>query len=214
MDGGRVLRALLAMRMEYARATRLAASVGQVMAIGFGLFGLSAGNPLLMLIALFVWIGAEGEAVQVEERLALRGVSVREAMVTEFQTLAPGDTLGHAAELLLSGSQQDFPVLSDDRFAGVLTRSNLLAGLSRAGRDAPVADFVRPELEPVEASAPLVPALARLREQGSPPCLRVVEGGRTVGLLTVENVGEYLMVRTALASAPGAPRAELARTLD
>ncbi|MDR3634097.1 MAG: site-2 protease family protein [Isosphaeraceae bacterium] len=198
MDGGRILRALLAMWIPYARATRLAASIGQLMAIGFGLLGMMGGAPMLLLIALFVWIGAEGEAAQVEERLALKNVSVRDAMLTEFHTLSPHDTLGHAAELLVAGTQHDFPVRDDGHIAGLLTRSDLMTGLSRGGRDARVGDFVSASVNPVEADSPLVPAVALLRQAGS-PCLQVVEHGRTVGLLTLENVGEFLMVRTALA---------------
>lgn len=199
MDGGRVLRALLAMRLPYSRATRMAASIGQMMAIGFGFLGLTGGNPILLLIALFVWIGAEGEAVQVEERIALKDVSVREAMITDFHTLMPFDTLGHAADLLLAGSQHDFPILSsqDQGFDGVLTRSDLMAGLAQGGRDARVGDYVKAEVPCVEAASALAQAVAVLKE-GRAPCLQVVEGGQTVGLLTLENVGEFLMVRAAL----------------
>jgi Zn-dependent protease len=201
MDGGRVLRALLAMRLEYARATRIAASIGQFMAIGFGLLGLTGGNPILLLIALFVWIGAESEATQVEERLVLKGVPVRAAMMTDYRTLAPYDTLGHASELLLAGSQHDFPVVTaDGHTAGLLTRSDLMGGLSRGGSQAHVADFARTAVGSVESSAPLGPAVARLRA-GEGPCLQVVEHDRPVGLLTLENIGEYLMVRTALSGA-------------
>jgi Zn-dependent protease len=200
MDGGRVLRALLAMRLEYARATRTAASIGQFMAIGFGLLGLMKHDPFLLLIALFVWIGAESEAVQVEERVVLKGVPVRAAMITDYRTLFPYDTLSHAAELLLSGSQHDFPVLTaDGQTAGLLTRSDLMAGLSRGGPDARVADFARTAVGTVDANAPLGPAVARLRA-GEGPCLQVLEHDRAVGLLTLENIGEYLMVQTALAS--------------
>lgn len=197
MDGGRVLRALLAMTLPYARATRLAASIGQFVAIGFGFLGLTGGNPFLLLIALFVWIGAEGEATQVEERLALKDATVRQAMMTEYHSLAPFDTLGHAVDLLLAGSQQDFPVVADHRLAGLLTRSDLLEGLSRAGRNAAVADFAKTEIVSVEADSPLVPALTRLRE-GKAPCLQVMHRGAEVGLLTLENVGEFLLVQTAL----------------
>jgi Zn-dependent protease/CBS domain-containing protein len=196
MDGGRVLRALLAMRLEYGRATRLAASVGQFMAIIFGFLGLM-GNPMLLLIALFVWIGAEGEALQVQERLVLRGISVRDAMLTDFRTLSPTDSLGHAADLLLAGSQHDFPVMDDGHPRGVLTRDALLSALAQAGRDGRVGDAGLGELGSVEANAPLVPALARLRERGD-ACLQVVDRGAPVGLLTLENIGEFLMVRSAL----------------
>jgi len=201
MDGGRVLRALLAMRLPYSRATRLAASVGQLMAIGFGLLGLCVPQYFLLLfVALFVWIGAEAEATQVEERVALKDVPVRTAMLTEYHTLMPFDSLGHAADLLLSGTQHDFPIVSttDQSFQGLLTRSDLMTGLARAGRDAVVGDHAKTGISSVEASSPLVAAVARLRE-GHGPCLQVVDQGETVGLLTLENVGEFLMVREALA---------------
>jgi Zn-dependent protease len=199
MDGGRVLRALLAMTMDYGRATRVAASVGQFMAILFGFLGLS-GNPILLLIALFVWIGAEAEARQVQERIVLKNVPVREAMLTEFAVLSPRDTLGRAAELLLAGSQQEFPVLDEGGPRGVLTRAALLAGLAQEGRDGLVGSAPLAELGQIDAASPLVPAVARLREQGE-PCLQVVDRGEPVGLLTLENIGEYLMVRTALSEA-------------
>ena len=200
MDGGRVLRALLAMRLPYSRATRLAASIGQFMAIGFGLLGLCDSQYFLFLfIALFVWIGAEAEATQVEERIALKDVPVRTAMLTEYHTLMPFDSLGHAADLLLAGTQDDFPIVSttDHSFQGLLTRSDLMTGLARAGRDALAGDHAKTGISSVEASSPLVAAVARLRA-GQGPCLQVVDQGATVGLLTLENVGEFLMVREAL----------------
>ena len=201
MDGGRVLRALLAMRLPYSRATRLAASIGQFMAIGFGLLGLCVPQYFLLLfIALFVWIGAEAEATQVEERIALKDVPVRTAMLTEYHTLMPFDSLGHAADLLLAGTQHDFPIVSttDHSFQGLLTRSDLMTGLACTGRDALAGDHAKTGISSVEASSPLVAAVARLRA-GQGPCLQVVDQGETVGLLTLENVGEFLMVREALA---------------
>jgi CBS domain-containing protein len=210
MDGGRIFRALLAMRMDYARATRLAASVGQITAIGFGFLGLTGGNPILLLIALFVWIGAEGEALQVEERLVLKGVRVREVMITELQTIEAEDTLGHATDLLLAGNQHDFPVFEDGRLVGVLTRSDLMNGLTRGGREAKVADYMRTEIGTVEADSWLTAAATELRENAL-PCLVVLDHGRFVGMLTSENIGEYLMIRAALGqrSSQSQPREEM-----
>jgi Zn-dependent protease len=200
MDGGRVLRALLALRMEYAKATRLAASIGQAMAVLFGFLGLLSGNPMFLLIALFVWIGAEGEARLVQERTSLRDIPVKAAMLTEYRTLAPSDTLGHAVELLLAGTQQDFPVLGDGRPDQVLTRDALFHGLAHGGRDSLVGEAPLRELKRVEANELLSLSVSRLRD-GSEPCLEVVDKGKPVGLLTLENIGEFLMVRTALAAA-------------
>jgi Zn-dependent protease len=202
MDGGRVLRALLAMRMDYGRATRAAATVGQTMAIFFVFMGLSGATPMLLLIALFVWLGAEAEATQVQERIAMRDVPVRAAMMTEFATLTPGDTLGRAADLLLAGSQQDFPVVIDGQLGGVLTRQALLAGLSQGGRDSLVGDADLVPLRQTEIDAPLIDAVAQLRAQGE-PCLQVVDRGSPVGLLTLENVGEFLLIRSALGEVTG-----------
>ena len=135
MDGGRALRALLATRMEYTRATQRAALIGQGMAIFFGFLGLQ-GNPMLIFIALFVWIGAGQEASMAQMKSSLAGIPVRQAMLTHFRTLTPENTLGDAVDLLLTGSQQDFPVVSDGRVEGMLTRKDLIAALTRGGRNA------------------------------------------------------------------------------
>ena len=110
MDGGRVLRALLASRMEYARATQIAAVVGQGLAFVFGFIGLFT-NPMLLFIALFVWIGAAQEAAAVEMKAGLAGYLVRDAMQTDFRTLSTQNSVGDARRLLLAGSQQDFAVV-------------------------------------------------------------------------------------------------------
>ena len=142
MDGGRALRALLATRMEYTRATQRAAMIGQGMAILFGFIGLQ-GNPMLIFIALFVWIGAGQEASVVQMKSALAGIPLRRAMLTHFRTLTPTSTLGDAVDFLLTGSQQDFPVVANGRIEGMLTRSDLVKALTRSGRTAPVADNMR-----------------------------------------------------------------------
>ena len=117
MDGGRVLRALLATRIPYERATNIAATCGQVIAALFGFLAiLGYGSPMLVFIALFVWIGASQEAGAVQMKSGLQGVSVRRAMLTEFHTLASTDTLARAVELIIVGSQHDFPVVATDRF--------------------------------------------------------------------------------------------------
>ena len=107
MDGGRVLRALLAIRMDYVRATHIAANIGQGMALLFGFFGLFS-NPFLVFIALFVWMGATQEAGMVEMKSVLGGVPVHRIMITDFKTLAPQDSLGRAIELILGGSSRTF----------------------------------------------------------------------------------------------------------
>jgi Zn-dependent protease/predicted transcriptional regulator len=198
MDGGRILRSLLAMRMEYARATSIAASVGQIMAVVFGAIGVLGWNPFLVFIAIFVYFGAQAEAQQVQVRSELMGVKVRDAMLSDFFVLSGHHSLGDAAQQLLAGSQQDFPVKSDGRLLGMLYRPRLVAALKEFGSDTAVADVVKPDFPTLDPEQPLHEALAQLRMAGSTSAPVVDARGRLVGLLTLENVGEWLILRSAL----------------
>jgi Zn-dependent protease/predicted transcriptional regulator len=195
MDGGRALRALLATRMEYTRATARAALVGQGMAIVFAFVGLQ-GNPMLLFIALFVWIGAGQEASMTQMKSALAGIPLRRAMLTDFRTLSSANTLGDAVDLLLAGSQQDFPVLANGRIEGMLTRADLVKGLTRSGRTATVEEAMKRDCPTAEASEMLETVLARI-QGGDCHTLPVLENGMLVGLMTMDNVGEFLMIHAA-----------------
>ncbi|HEU4681324.1 MAG TPA: site-2 protease family protein, partial [Gemmatimonadales bacterium] len=153
MDGGRVLRALLASRMGLARGTRVAATLGQVLAVAGGLFGLTAAQPLLVLVAFFVFLGASAEAAAVEARVAGEGINVGQMMVTNFRSLPIHATLGDAVDLLLSGEQREFPVVDNlGRTEGILTRDNLIRGLSQQGPGSTVAQVMTPGAPTVHPS--------------------------------------------------------------
>jgi Zn-dependent protease len=203
MDGGRALRAVLAERLDYARATDIAASIGQGLALVFGLIGLFV-DPILIFIALFVWMGASGEATATSMRTALAGVPVSRAMITDFKTVRVGSPLREAVELVLTGSQTDFPVLSDgtDEIVGILTRDKLMAALSSDGPGGVVGDASIARFEEADPREMLDGAVHRL-QRGSSPMVLVLQDGRLVGLLTAENVAEFVMVRTALTQGPG-----------
>jgi Zn-dependent protease/CBS domain-containing protein len=196
MDGGRAFRALLALRMDYARATSKAASVGQAMALLFGFVGIFV-NPFLLLIALFVWIGAAQEASAVQARSALAGLPVRKAMITDFRTLHPRDTLRRGVEMIVAGTQQDFPVVEQGRVVGVLTRADLLLALAKEGQEGEVEQTMRREFQPVDPDEMLTMAAERLR---ACDCytMPVIRGGELVGLLTMDNLGEFMMIQAAL----------------
>jgi Zn-dependent protease/CBS domain-containing protein len=196
MDGGRILRALLAMRMDYLRATRIAAGIGQMMAIVFGFGGLLMGNIFLLFIAIFVYLGAQAEAQHVQFRVALQGVSIGDAMMTRFRTLAPYDTLDDAVEELLAGAQQDFPVVADGRFVGMLFRNDLVTALKEHGGGKAVADVADTECRTVSANGNLQDALMQLRG-GKRSSVPVIRDGQVVGILTLENVGEFMMVQSS-----------------
>lgn len=196
MDGGRVLRAFLAMRMEYGKATQTAANVGQGMAMLFGLLGLMS-NPFLLFIAFFVYQGAAQEAGTVKAELAFQGVPVSGAMMTQFGTLAPTEPLARAVDLLLAGPQQDFPVLQEGIVVGVLNRDALVQGLSSYGPDHPVGEAMRPVSLSVGPAASLEETVQKMRE-AEVLSVPVLDNGRLIGLVTLENIGEFLMVRAAV----------------
>ena len=197
MDGGRILRALLASRMGHRRATAIAANIGQIMAILLGVIGFFH-NPFLVFIAIFVYLGAQGEAAQVEAESALEGLQVRDAMMTRFRNLSAHDTLSTAVEELLAGSQQDFPVLEGGQVLGVLRRNDLVKALMDGNREATVGDVMWREYRPVNDTDALTPTLESMGKNEW-ATLPVMNGGQLVGLLTLENIGELIMVNAALA---------------
>lgn len=198
MDGGRVLRALLATRLGLARATRVAATVGQIFAFAIGFYAISQGAILLILIAFFIFVGASGEATAVETRMAGRGLVVRDMMVTEFRTLPIYATLSEAAEMLVAGEQREFPIVDNSgAVEGILTRDDLVRGLSTKGAGALARDVLSARAEAIPPGLPFDRALERLRSSRL-PALPVVEDGRLVGLLTMDNITDLLLVRKAV----------------
>lgn len=196
MDGGRVLRASLALAMPYARATRIASQVGQAFALLFAVAGLFARSPVLVFIALFVFMAAGEERALVQTRASLSGIPVSAAMVTAFMSVETRHELQHAVDLMLAGDQQDFPVLEGGRYLGMLQRASLIQGLREEGPTAPVGRIVRIDVEPIEASWPLERAVQVMRA-GRHSAVPVTMRGQLVGLLTLENVSELLMVQEA-----------------
>ena len=203
MDGGRVLRALLAMRLEYVRATQIAANIGQGFAFLLGFIGLF-NNPFLVFIAFFVWIGASQEAGMVQMRNSISGIPVTRAMLTDFKTLSPDDKLAQVVALVLAGSQHDFPVVdAAGRVAGILDRDSFMKALTQHGQSAPVMDFVRRDLPEVDSHEMIELALMRLQETDL-KSLPVTHAGKLVGIITAENITEFLMIRSALKTARAA----------
>jgi Zn-dependent protease len=197
MDGGRVLRALLAYRLGYARGTRIAAGIGQAVAFALGLAGLF-GNPLLIFIALFVYMGAAAESNAAQMRDASRGMIASDAAETRFEGLSPTATVGDAVERLLSTSQHDFPVVDGaGRLRGVVTRDDMIRALRERGPEAPVLEVMRRDVPLLHYRQPLDQAM-RAMQEGKHPAVGVVDAeGRLVGLITPESLGELMMVQAA-----------------
>jgi Zn-dependent protease/CBS domain-containing protein len=201
MDGGRVLRALLAMRLSHVRATRIAAALGKGMAVLFGFVGLFT-NPMLLLIAVFVWIGAAQEAAAVEMKSTFDRVPVRAAMLTQFETLAPLTTLGAAARTLLAGSQHDFPVVERGQVVGLLTRDNLFQALREQGENQVVAAVMERSFQVARPDDLLDVVLGQTSPE-HPAAIPVQHNGQLVGLLTPDNMGELYMINAALRARGG-----------
>jgi Zn-dependent protease/CBS domain-containing protein len=196
MDGGRVLRSLLASKMSYLKATERAASVGRGLALVFGLIGLFT-NPMLLLIAVFIWMGATQEAGAVQTKSALSATPARAAMLTEFHTLHYGSSLADAVRLRTMTLQRDFPVTAQGRVAGLLLESDVLAALAEHGEHYPVASVMRREFPIAHSAEALDGVFQRLQEWGF-TAVPVFRDGRLVGLITTDNLEEYLLIQAAL----------------
>ena len=198
MDGGRVLRALLATRLTYARATQIAASIGQGCAFVFGFIGL-LWNPFLLFIALFVYIGASQEAALAQMRDVSRRFPVSSAMVREFRSLPVTATLQEAVDALLATSQHDFPVVDENGgVAGVLTRHDLISALRKDDPTIRVGDVMRRDIPTVTTGTRFEEAFRIMQECNCPAVAVLDSMKRLVGLLTSENVSELMMVQSAL----------------
>jgi Zn-dependent protease/predicted transcriptional regulator len=201
MDGGRVLRALLATRLPYARATQIAATIGQGMAVMFGIAGFLSGQWPWLFIALFVYIGAQEEAHMAQMRTVFRGVPARDAMMTRFVALPPGVSVQSAAEELLKGYQQDFPVVEADQLLGILTRQDLFKALAAGKADQSVAEIMHRDCPIIEETAMLDAVVPLLRNRDC-STIAVMKRGRLAGLLNGENISEWMMIRTGTVQAP------------
>jgi Zn-dependent protease/predicted transcriptional regulator len=196
MDGGRVLRAGLAIRRGHVWATEIATRVGRSFAVVFGIIGLLY-SPFLVLIALFVWLGAAAESGALQERSALSGVRVARLMIRDVRTLTPADTLATALRHVLAGFQHDFPVVEGGSVVGVLTRGRLLHGVGRGGPESTVAESMEPSFRTTNPREPVERAVVRLHECHC-NTLPVLDQGRLCGVLTSDNVAEFVMIDAAL----------------
>lgn len=198
MDGGRVLRAALAVRLGRRRATEIAAIVGQALAFVFGAAGLFGGNAILVFIAIFVYLAASAEAGQTGLMERARRMTAAEAMVSRFEALGPMATVDEAAEALLRTTQREFPVTDGaGRLRGVLTREAMIRALKATGPGTPVIEAMIPEV-PVVRPGDRLEAALKLMQERSLPVVGVAEAdGVLLGYVSQENVSEIMMLEAA-----------------
>jgi len=200
MDGGRVLRAVLSLGRSERSATQIAAGVGQALAIALGFVAAASGSVILFIVAAFVFLGAGQELTAIVTRSFLEGHTVSDAMQIRFRSIASGATLDQAAQLLIEGSQHDFPVVVGEEVIGILTRNAIARGLAVEGSTGFVAGNMTREFKRAEPAMPLEAAVQLFSDGDSSPVL-VMSDDELVGMLTSENLSEFIMLEHARAQA-------------
>ena len=195
MDGGRVFRAVLAMFTDRAQATRIAANVGQAVAFLFGFLGLSNGSPILILIAVFIFFAAGAESADVSLRSTASNAQARDALISAYETVTPGDTLETAGNAIIRTTQSEFPVLdSSNRFMGILTRQAVLSASEQNRLSTRVEAAMVTGIPSVKLDDPMEKVLDAM-STGNPPAVAVTDpNGAFVGYITRENIGEWFLL--------------------
>lgn len=198
MDGGRVLNALLAMRMDKNRAIEISAFVGQMMAFIFGFLGLAYGNALLVFVAIFVYMAAAAEVQSSSLEDLTSRLEVADAMETRFAVVPVDATIRDAVNILLATGQHEFPVVDAFRKpAGLLTRDALIEALRASGEDAAITEALTEAPPSVRRRDKLDHGVREMSRLGAAAISVVDENGAVIGLLTMQNVAEMLMIRSA-----------------
>ena len=194
MDGGRVLRGVLATKMEQVRATKVAVEIGQALAILMFFFGIFYLNSLwLAVIAVFIYLGAEGEEHATMIRAALRNVPVTRAMLTRIETVAPQDSLGSVVEKACHSLQTDFPVVEGDSVVGLLPKEIIFAAIHETSRETPVSQIMRKEFLSATRDETLDHVFQKMQGQGT-SLVPIIEGNRLMGMINLEQIGKYHMM--------------------
>jgi Zn-dependent protease/predicted transcriptional regulator len=196
MDGGRVLRAFLSIKLPRAKATQIAGTIGQFLAILFVFYGLF-NNPIMVLIGLFIFLGAATEVSQTRNESLLKGFKVKDALMMKFQIIAFDAPLSKAVEKLLNSQSTHFVVVKDDVPIGTLSRNEIIKGLQEGGEHLPVDQIA--DLNPlrIETEQDMDDAWKKMLANQKKVAF-VIENGHFTGILDQENISEFMMVRSAL----------------
>ncbi len=193
LDGGRVLRSILAQHMSYVRATRAAVTTGQVFAFILGITGLLMGAWIWIIIAVFIYMGAEQEGAGAEMKTTLSRLTVGQAVSADAKAVSPQQSLSEVVGIVLHAFQEDFPVVENANIVGVLTRANLISGLHSLGPEAAVAAVMEKEFPVVEADAPFSAVYEKMNSSGI-KAVPVVKDGHLLGMVTLEHLSEVFML--------------------
>ena len=187
MDGGRILRAVLSLKMPYAKATKVAVDIGHIFAILFGFWGLVNVNPILILIAMFIYIAASSEETQVSLTETLKNFRVKDILGNNFLTIDKNTPISKVLELIFHSRQEDFPVMDGERVAGFVTRNDIIAATHKFGPDKIAGEVMRTDLPAVKPEEKLLKA-QKMMEENEVRALPVMSDGRLRGIITLEDI--------------------------
>ncbi len=196
MDGGRVFRALLALKLPRLQATKIAAALGQIIAIMLAFLGLMY-NPILLLIAIFVYLGAQFEANFVEQKSLLHPYTVRDIMMRQYHKLNASDPLTEAVKLLLDTQDKDFIVMDQGALYGVVSVKQIIKALQEMGEQAQVGEIMQAEFSSLHPEQSLDEVYEQMQTQKI-SMWPVIEHGALVGILNLDNLSEFIMIRNVL----------------
>lgn len=196
MDGGRVFRALLSMKFDRVTATQMASRMGQGVAFFFFLIGLLY-NPILILIAIFVYFGAQGENIMVQQLALLKDHKVKDAMMTDITTVHPEDTFSDVVDIILSGTERDFVVVENGKVRGILYQDDLMQAYKTKDTSVKVRDIMDSEFHSVQTSDKLTDIYRKVRTN-SKSFFPVLKGEELVGAIDMNNINEFMTYRAPL----------------
>ena len=193
MDGGRVVRALLSYKMGYKKATEVAVRMGHIFALLFAYIGIVHGHIFLLIIAVFVYMSASSEGLQVKVSETIRNYSVKDVLGREFTAVSPSDSLGRVLEMVLHTHQEDYPVVKDGRMVGFLTKRGFIEGLHVKGKEAFVSDIMRTDIPAVAINAKLHD-VRKLMQKYNTRALPVAQKERVIGTVTIDDIDRVYMI--------------------
>ena len=193
MDGGRVLRSILATKMDYRRATRIAVNIGHIFAILFGYIGLVHGRPILLLIAVFIYMAASAEESHVNLKESLKGFRVKDVLSSQFLTLDKDTLISKVLELIFKTRQEDFPVMGENRMIGFVTRSDIIRAMHEFGPAKRISDIMRTGVPAVTPEDKLT-KVQQIMEANQIKALPVMRGPVVCGVVTLEDLGRVYSI--------------------
>ncbi|MFH0763796.1 MAG: site-2 protease family protein [Candidatus Omnitrophota bacterium] len=188
MDGGRVLRSILANWLGYQKATKIAVNFGHVFALAFAYFGIIRFNIILVVIAIFIYMAASNEELQVDVKETLKKFKVRDILPRDFYTCKSDTTLGKVLELVYHSHQEDFPVVDEGKMVGFVTRQDIMAAMHRFGADKAVGEIMAKDFPMAKDTDSLI-KIQNIMHEKSARALPVMKEGKAVGVVTIEDIG-------------------------